>query len=346
MRRRVSILGATLLGAAWLAPLATAGARAQPRRIGVVDLHVDLPYQLGFHQHPLGDGSGQFRAASLIGAGVAGAVLPLFVPREVGPGGPVLDDFEASYRRVFDAIPRTPPYALPGCREESGRVRTWLSFEGIGPLAADPGAIVGWVARGVRVVGLVHTWDNELATSSGTQPPAASGLTDAGRELARRAWAAGAVVDVSHMSDAATDETVALAVSLGKPAIATHSNARAIADHPRNLTDAQIRGIAKSGGVVGLNFHSPFVRKGRPATLADVVRQAKHLLRVAGADHVAIGSDFEGGIRPARQLEDASRFPRLARALERAGVARGDVQKMFGLNALRVLCGAASSGGA
>jgi membrane dipeptidase len=120
--------------------------------------------------------------------------------------------------------------------------------------------------------------------------------------------------------------------------IATHSNARALCDHPRNLTDAQLRGIAATGGIVGLNLHSAFVVRGRPATLADVVRQALHLIKVAGVDHVAIGADFEGGIRPARGVEDASHFPDFARALRGAGLSEAAVRRVFAENALRVLC--------
>ncbi len=81
-----------------------------------------------------------------------------------------------------------------------------------------------------------------------------------------------------------------------------------------------------------------FVVRGRPATLADVVRQALHLVKVAGIDHVAIGADFEGGIRPARGLENASHFPDLARALRSAGLSEAAVRRVFSENALRVLC--------
>jgi membrane dipeptidase len=145
-------------------------------------------------------------------------------------------------------------------------------------------------------------------------------------------------VDVSHASDRAVADVLALAQKTGGVVVATHSNARALCDHPRNLSDQQLRGIAATGGVVGLNFHSPFVVRGRPATLADVVRQAKHLVKVAGIEHVAIGADFEGGIRPAKGLEDASRFPELAQALLEAGLPSAAVRKVFSENALRVLC--------
>jgi membrane dipeptidase len=229
--------------------------------------------------------------------------------------------------------------AEPGCGNfTAGKLGTLLAFEGAGPLAQDPDALERWAARGLRVVGLVHTSDNQLASSSGDAQPSSFGLTAAGRALVTRAFALGLVVDVSHASDRALDDVLALAHESSGVVIATHSNARALADHPRNLTDAQLRAIAATGGVIGVNFHAPFLARGRAATLDDVVAMTRHLLAVAGEDHVAIGSDFEGDIRPPPGLEDASRFPRLASALEKAGLSAATVHKIFADNALRVLC--------
>jgi len=315
-------------------------AAAEPS-FAVVDLHVDLPYQLGFHGHALREGTGQASLDKLRAGGVSGVVLPLFVPRQVSATGPRLEDLEAQYRRVLAELMPRAGFELPGCGAGEG-VRTWLSFEGAGPLAAAPESLDDWVARGVRLVGLVHTEHNALASSSGDRKPITYGLTEAGRKLVRRAHALGVAVDVSHASDRAVAEVLSLARETSGVVVATHSNARALCNHPRNLTDAQLRGIAATGGVVGLNFHAPFVVRGRPATLEDVVRQAEHLVRVAGIDHVAIGADFEGGIRPARGLEDASRFPALARALRRRGFSDEGVRKLMSENALRVLCGSGS----
>ncbi|RYZ01758.1 MAG: dipeptidase [Myxococcales bacterium] len=319
----------------WCAAFAT-GAEAEPR-YEVVDLHVDLPYQLGYRGKSLQQGTGQAGLGALSAGGVRGVVLPLFVPRDASPTGPRLVDLEESYLRVLRELQRGPELALPGCGEASG-VRTWLAFEGAGPLADAPESLGAWVARGVRIVGLVHTEHNALATSSGDARPVRYGLTDAGKALVRRAHALGVAVDVSHASDRAVADVLAVARETSGLVVATHSNARALCDHPRNLTDEQVRGIAATGGVVGLNFHSPFVVRGRPAELADVVDQARHLVRVAGEDHVAIGADFEGGIRPARGLSDASRFPALARALSRGGLREAAIKKLLSENALRVLC--------
>jgi membrane dipeptidase len=305
----------------------------------VVDLHVDLPYQLGFHQKALRQGSGQAGLSALRSGNVSGVVLPLFVPRHVSPTGPRMEDLEAAYLRVLAELFRGEGLELPGCGSaRPGGVRTWLSFEGAGPLADAPETLVAWVARGVRLVGLVHTEHNALASSSGDARAVDYGLTQAGRDLVRRAHALGVAVDVSHASDRAVSDVLALSRETAGVVVATHSNARALAEHPRNLSDEQLRGIARTGGVIGLNFHAPFVVRGRPATLADVVRQALHLVRVVGIDHVALGADFEGGIRPARGLEDASRFPALARALLARGHSEAAVRKLFAENALRVLC--------
>ncbi|MCC6215053.1 MAG: membrane dipeptidase [Polyangiaceae bacterium] len=329
----------------WPAAAAIAGtlavalptAATEPR-FPVVDLHVDLPYQVVHRERGLAEGTGQFRAADLLRAGVVGVVLPLFVPATVAPGGPQAEHYEASLGRMVDLLPKTRPYVPRACGVAPGEVATFFSFEGAPHLARAPESTAAWVERGVRVVGLVHARDNALASSSGEPEPSERGLTERGREVIERAYAAGAIVDVSHMSDRATADAIALAQRLGRPILATHSNARARAAHPRNLRDEDARGIAATGGVVGVNFHGPFVARGRPARLADVVGHIRHLVRVAGEDHVAIGSDFEGGIRPPAGLRDATGYPRLARALLAAGMSEELVRKVFAGNALRVLC--------
>jgi membrane dipeptidase len=304
----------------------------------VVDLHVDLSYQYNFKNKDFASSAGQFSTRAMQRGGVAGVVLPLFVPRDASPDGPRIADLERSYARVSQALLHTPPFAPAGCSVKAGSVRTFFAFEGSGPLASDPDSLVTWSARGLRIVGLVHTYANELASSSGDLEPKAFGLTERGRAFVRRAFALGLLVDVSHASDRAVADVLALAKEAHGVVVATHSNARALADHPRNLTDDQLRGIAETGGVIGVNFHGPCLARGRRATLSDVVAQVQHLAQVAGLDHVAIGSDFEGDIHPPAELADASRFPRLSAALAKAGFDEPSVRKIFADNALRVLC--------
>jgi membrane dipeptidase len=331
----------------WLLVLPTLGAEPAERPVPVVDLHVDLSYQSAYRGRSFDEGTGQFVAKELLRDGVLGVVLPLFVPHDVSPRGPRLADLEWSYARLFGNLAQSRPYQLPGCRPEGGRVQTWLAFEGAGPLADQPAALTAWVARGVRLLGLVHAEDDALATSAGMRETVRNtslGLTPAGRELVHHAHALGIPVDVSHASDAATDEVLALSRAAGVPVVATHSGARAVHAHARNLTDAQVRAIAATGGVVGVGFHSAYLAGGRAARIGDVVRHVQHLVRLVGADYVAIGSDFEGGIRPPPGLEGTGGYQRLARALLDAGLSHADVEKVFSGNALRVLCHAPGPG--
>ncbi len=142
---------------------------------------------------------------------------------------------------------------------------------------------------------------------------------------------------MSHVSDAAFADIAVIARAHGAPVVATHSNARALAGQPRNLTDDQLRVIRDTGGVAGVNFHSPFVNGTNEATVADVVAQVEHMVAVAGVDHVAVGSDFDGGIKPPEGLADAAALPALAAALRARGMSYDDVLKVFSLNALRIL---------
>jgi membrane dipeptidase len=305
----------------------------------VVDLHVDLSYQYNFKGREFAAAIGQFSSEGVRMGGVVGVVLPLYVPRDASANGPRAVDLERSYQRVSQALLHTLPFAPAGCAAKAGTVRTFFAFEGAGPLAADPDSLLLWASRGLRIVGLVHTYANELASSSGDAEPKSFGLTEVGRAFVRRAFSLGLVIDVSHASDRAVSDVLSLAAETRGVVVATHSNARALADHPRNLTDSQLRGVAATGGVVGVNFHGPFLVRGRPARLSDVVAQIRYLTLQIGVDHVSIGSDFEGDIRPPAELGDASRFPRLSAALARAGFGASAIRKIFAGNALRVLCG-------
>jgi membrane dipeptidase len=330
---------ALLVGlAALLVRLPVRGAEPELRPPGFVDLHADLSYQHVYKGAAFASGTGQYPARDLLRAGVVGVVLPLFVPNAVAREGPRLADLEHSYRQVFDGLIQTRPYALPGCRAPAGTIRTWLAFEGAAPFASRPSELAGWVARGVRSVGLVHTHTNALATSSSDGHARSDGLTKAGLDLVRVAHALGVSVDVSHASRSTVRDVVRQALADRAPVIATHSNARALAEHPRNLDDDELRAIASTGGIVGVNFHTPFLARGRVARLSDLVAHVRHLVRVMGVDHVAFGSDFEGGIRPPPELASVRDLPKLAEALERSGLSRSDVERIFGKNALRLLC--------
>lgn len=332
-------------GVSWvLVGLPWRGARAAERPFAVVDLHVDLPYRHVFKGMPFGEGLGQFRAPELEAAGLVGVLFPLFVPAQASKDGPRREDYERTYGILFERILETPPYSLPGCGvRQAGpgvvrQVQSWLAFEGASHLTPSRSDVASWMVRGVRSFGLVHTKHNALATSSSEPVGMRGGLTERGRRLLDILQELGSVVDVSHASDEATNEILRSAERAGSIVIASHSNARARAAHPRNLTDNQIRGIARTGGVVGINFHQPFLAGSGRAGLRQVIEHVRHMIRVAGVDHVAVGSDFEGGIRPVPELRSAARYQVLAQALADSGLSREEVRKVLSENALRVLC--------
>ena len=342
-KRRLGALAAVaagLMATAAAAPQAQAAEETFP----VVDLHVDLPWQLHFRKRPLDLSKGQMSRAAMARGRVRAVVLPLYVPDDVRPEGPRIEDHLAMLS-TLDRLaeqPGSPFGALPRPGEvppPDGPVRVFLSFEGAGAFADEPERIDAFLELGVRLVGLVHMHDNALGTSStgAAKNRGKVGLTDKGKALAQRLYERGAIVDVSHLSDAGFADLVPLAAAHRVPLVATHSDARAVWGSPRNLTDDQLRVIAQSGGVVGLNLHAPYLAKGVDAGWDEIVAQAMHLERVAGEDHVAIGSDFEGGIIAPADMKDASSFPELARRLREAGLSATAVRKMFADNALRVL---------
>jgi len=308
--------------------------------VPVVDLHVDISYQVNYKHRDIERVSGQFVANRLVLAGVVGLVLPLYVPHEVSPEGPRLVDLEASWATMFGLTQRTAPYNPPGSAQEPGRVATWFALEGAAPFAGHPEWVAKWVAQGVRIWGLVHVHDNALATSAGLGPGRLKhdvGLSPEGHQLVQAIHAAHALVDVSHASDRTVEDILEHARRDGVPVIATHSNANRLAPHARNLTDAQLYAIAATGGVIGVNFHGNFLARDRTATLDDVVQQIRYMAGLVGAEHVALGSDYEGGIRPPPELRDVRGYQRLASALRSSGFSASDVRRIFSDNVLALL---------
>ncbi|HET9929995.1 MAG TPA: membrane dipeptidase, partial [Polyangiaceae bacterium] len=226
-----------------------------------------------------------------------------------------------------------------GCKEGGAGIGTWLSLEAPDELAREPAQVGLWTTRGVRLFAIGGTTDNGLASSATpTGPGAITGLTAAGRDVVKRILEAGALVDVSNASELSIDEVTQMAEKAGVPVVAGHSNARALADAAWNLSDPQIRGIAKTGGVVGVTARHGMLATGRNATMRHLVEQIRHMVRVAGPDHVAIGSSFEDGVGPVADFKSAADYPRLARALSDAGLSQDVIERVFYKNALRVLC--------
>ncbi len=318
-------------------PAAPAVARPDPDSVPrAIDMHCDTPYQVRTKGRSLALDAGHITPDTLRRGRSGGVFFVIYIADSLHDNRPTIADADAVFQTFDQIVARHADLLWLPSRGPTpeDKVTAFVSIEGAGAFADDITQIDRFIDRGVRFVGPVHMHNNRLSTSS--TEAHTGGLTDVGRSFCERVYRKGALVDVSHMSDEGFQDVAAIAKRLGAPIVATHSNARAVTDHPRNLTDDQLRAIAASGGVVGVNFYTGYLRVGAKATLADAVNQAMHMVKVAGVDHVGIGSDFDGGTPPS-DLADASYLPAFAEALKKAGLSKEDVHKIFSENVKRVL---------
>ncbi len=193
---------------------------------------------------------------------------------------------------------------------------------------------------------LTITWNNstDWAVSAKDQRSRTVGLSEFGKQVIRTMDSLGVIIDVSHVGIKTIEDILAVSKN---PIIASHSGARALRDHYRNLYDDQIVAIANTGGVIGVVFYPPFL--GRPSSqvsLQTVIDHIDYIVRLVGIDHVALGSDFDGIESTPIGLEDTTKFPDLTLALLKKGYTREDVEKILGGNFMRVfkqVCGASQT---
>ncbi len=215
-----------------------------------------------------------------------------------------------------------------------GRIAGILAVEGGHVIENSLAKLRALYAAGVRC--LTITWNNstDCAVSASDPRSASVGLSPFGREVIALMDSLGMIIDVSHTGEQTIRDILALT---HKPIVASHSGARALRDHVRNLRDEQIIALAATGGVVGVVFYPIFLVSGNQR--ADVNTVADHIdyiARLVGVDHVGIGSDFDGIGRTPQGLEDCSRLPNLTWTLLRRGYTMQEVEKILGGNFLRV----------
>jgi len=254
----------------------------------------------------------------------------------------------------------------------AGKVSCLIGIEGGHAIENSLGALRMFAALGVRYMTLTH-WETIDWADAATDSAKHGGLTPFGEDVVREMNRVGMLVDLSHVSDSTMID--ALRVSRA-PVIFSHSSARALDTHVRNVPDSILRLLARNGGIVMANFAPDYVsealraygdtitqgiarlraagldsavvrdsvrawrERGPKATLAQVANHVEHLRQVAGIDHVGLGSDFDGISSVPVGLEDVSKFPDLIAELLRRGWTASDVRKLAGLNCLRVMRGA------
>ena len=367
---------------------ASARAKQLHERAIVVDSHDDTTQRLVFDKSfniAARNKNGNIDIPRMREGGLDALFFSIWVPSDVtGPPAVkrALDQIDA----VREAV-RTNPNDLmlattaADVRKAAAehKIAALMGMEGGHMIDDDLRLLRVYAALGVRYMTLTHFKNNNWADSS-TDKAAHNGLTAFGKDVVREMNRLGVMVDISHVAD----KTFYDALEVSKaPVMASHSSARAIANHPRNMTDDMMRALARNGGVMMINYHAAFLSeefrvasekksgnvvvamaamskkcggdeacstlegeridheamaKGElpRVTWEKLVEHIDHAVKVAGADHVGLGSDFDGATMPLG-MEDASKLPKLTDALLKKGYSEVDIQKILGGNILRVM---------
>ena len=272
--------------------------------------------------------------------------IPKGIMNRKSPNGtPLLDQYNKllnKFRREMDensdivAQARTPDEIL--ANHQKGLISAVISLEDAFVIQTLD-RLDKFYADGVRCTGITWNFENHLAYPNSSDPQLmAKGLKPFGFDVVEKCNQLGIAIDVSHLSDGGFYD---VARHSKKPFIATHSNARALANHPRNLTDDMLKILGEKGGITGLNFCDRFLSSKesedgvRIAYIDDMVRHAIHITNVAGIDALGLGSDFDG-ISNQVEFENWLGMPRLLDAL-RKHFTESQLEKICHKNALRVL---------
>ena len=244
----------------------------------------------------------------------------------------MLDAFRRNIEAYGAHIVHVRSYADIEACYENGKIAALLSVEEGGVFEGDLDKLRLAYEEGVRLVTISWNFPNGISYPHGAEHEG-KGLTEFGREFVGVMEELGMIVDCSHLNDAGTFELGRIAT---KPFIASHSNARALTPHTRNLTDELMRLIAEKGGVVGLNFSKNFLGTAPVSRIEDIVRHGTYIRDVGGSELVALGTDFDG-IEPVTEVEDIGDMPRLYDAFRKSGWTAADTDRLFFGNADRLL---------
>ena len=187
--------------------------------------------------------------------------------------------------------------------------------------------------RGIVYMTLCHNGDNDICDSASRSNQTHGGVSAFGEQVIREMNRLGILVDMSHAGEKSFYDALDISA---KPIVCSHSSARALCDHPRNLTDDQMRALAAKGGVAQTTIYNGFLRKDGEATIRDVIEHLEHAIDVMGIDHVGLGTDFDGdGGVPG--LANASELINFTRQLLARRYSEEEIQKIWGGNFLRVM---------
>jgi membrane dipeptidase len=306
----------------------------------VVDAHEDIAFHLNYFKRSFinPEVPCMITLPGLKEGNVKLVFNTIFVPPKQKPKNTLksalsqLDTYENIYRELDDDIYRVMEKSNLENLDNNPRIGFLTLMEGADPIE-EPCELNMFFDKGVRVIGLSWNDKNRYASGNDTE----DGLSEMGSELIKRMNDLGVTLDLSHLNERCFWDSIELTELTP---IATHSNARALTDHPRNLKDEQLKAIAQRGGVIGIVLYSPFLKttENKP-TLEDVYAHADYMIELLGEDHVGIGSDMDGA-----RIEDfpdglrsVADLPRIGAFFIAKGYSENRVRKIMSGNFLRVM---------
>ncbi len=298
--------------------------------LSLFDLHCDTAFEMLHRQQPLTKNE---LAVSLTGASEYTRymqVMALWTPHDLD------DEAGWEYNRRMLANLKNDPAIL----QKKALLRTFPDRALATPqcfLAVEDARIIGHdlhrlsmlYSDGVRIITPMWRGVNCLGGAHDTD----AGLTDFGREALMRALELGMILDISHASRRSATEILALCREYASPVIASHSNAYAVCPVPRNLTDAEIRSIIASNGIIGINLHAPFLSP-KDASVEDILCHIEHFLSLGAENALAFGCDMDGGLLP-NDIPNIAALIRIAERMQRANYSEKLIHAIFFENAYR-----------
>jgi membrane dipeptidase len=308
----------------------------------VFDAHCDTLLAVLAGERGLGERfpEGHIDLPRLLDGGVTAQVFALFIEDKYLPAGAAkqtLRLLDTLYRAFADHAGQLmlalKAKDIKQAKEEH-KVAAVIGFEGAEALEGDLALLRVFYRLGLRLLTIAWSRRNQAADGV-AEARTGGGLTNFGWQLVEECNKLGIIVDISHLAPAGVSDVLEATTA---PIIASHSNAHALCPHARNLTDKQLAGVARTGGVVGVTFVPAFIHEDeQQASLDGLVDHIDHIVDVAGIDHVGLGSDFDGfGPAVPQGLEDVTCMPGITAQLLKRGYTADGARKVLGLNFLRV----------
>ena len=314
----------------------------------VLDSHCDTPTQIVRGRDLSKDNeNAHIDIPKLKRGGVDAAFFALYIPARLSENAAyecALRQYEA-VKDVVQSNPCSVAFALTEAQahenKANGLFSVFLGLENGSPIGHSLERLQEFYDKGVRYMTLCHSKDNQICDSCAGNRTW-GGLSPFGREVVAEMNRLGMLIDVSHVSDDTFYDVLECSTS---PVVATHSCCRALADHPRNMTDDMIKALAAKGGVIQINFYPVFLQddyelESQSSVIPSYTRIADHIdhvVELVGIDHVGIGSDFDGIEVAPDGLEDVSKMPVLFDELRRRGYSEDDLAKLASRNFFNVL---------